>query len=249
MLEKELGALKSLWEVFADRLLDYARPGKTDERAGLGDHDIALHRQTCGHAAHRGVGKNRNIWKAGLREGMQSGGYLGQLHQREKRLLHARAPGGGKVHQRHAMFAAVACGANELFAHYRTHGSPHEAELESAGHKRLPVQLAGHGHQGFQLAAVVYCLRDPVRVALGVPELQRVLGLKTGRKLPGRVAVQEQLQPSPGPQAHVMLALGAHMLDPLHFGPVKLRSAGIALDPDAFRHALLRPSRRDPRRH
>src|SRR6185295_12519629 len=41
LLEQELGALESFGQRLAGRLLDDARPRETDQRAGLGDVDVA----------------------------------------------------------------------------------------------------------------------------------------------------------------------------------------------------------------
>src|SRR6476619_3934272 len=44
MLDEKLGALETFRESLADRLLDDARPGESDERLRLGDVEVAEHR-------------------------------------------------------------------------------------------------------------------------------------------------------------------------------------------------------------
>jgi hypothetical protein len=41
LFEQELGALETLRQFLAHRLLDDARAGKADQRTRLGDHDVA----------------------------------------------------------------------------------------------------------------------------------------------------------------------------------------------------------------
>src|SRR5262249_36396653 len=44
VIEQEFRALKPLGQLLADRLLDHARAGEADQRAGFGDVEIAEHR-------------------------------------------------------------------------------------------------------------------------------------------------------------------------------------------------------------
>ena len=48
--QEELTSLKALGQFLADRLLDHARPRETDERFGLGDVQVAEHREARGRA-------------------------------------------------------------------------------------------------------------------------------------------------------------------------------------------------------
>src|SRR2546426_7778626 len=51
VLQQELGGLKTLRQLLANGLLDDARAGETDQRAGLGDVQITQHGVAGGHAA------------------------------------------------------------------------------------------------------------------------------------------------------------------------------------------------------
>src|SRR3981189_3704385 len=60
VLEKKFRRLKAFGKFLADGLFDDARPGETDERAGLGDVDVAEHGIARGVAAGRGIGEDGN---------------------------------------------------------------------------------------------------------------------------------------------------------------------------------------------
>src|SRR5689334_8604728 len=49
VFEQELAALKTVWQLLADRLLDHARPGKSNQRLRFGDVDVPQHRKACRH--------------------------------------------------------------------------------------------------------------------------------------------------------------------------------------------------------
>ncbi len=68
VLQKKLGRLKAIGKFLADGLFDDARPGETDQRARLGNVDIAEHGVACGDAAGRGIGKDGNKRQADLIE-------------------------------------------------------------------------------------------------------------------------------------------------------------------------------------
>ena len=51
VLVEIFGALEAIGKLLADGLLDHAGTGKADQRAGLGDVDVAEHGVGGGHAA------------------------------------------------------------------------------------------------------------------------------------------------------------------------------------------------------
>ena len=103
VLEQKLAALEALGQRLAHGLLNHARTGKADQRARLGDIQVAEHRQARRHAAHGRIGHHRDERQPGARQARQRGAGLGHLHQRQQRLLHARAAGGGEAHQAAAL--------------------------------------------------------------------------------------------------------------------------------------------------
>ena len=64
VLEQELAALKAFGQLLANRLLDDARAGEADERARLGDVQIAEHREARRDAAGRRIGQDRDVGNA-----------------------------------------------------------------------------------------------------------------------------------------------------------------------------------------
>ena len=86
MLEQKLAALKSLGQLLANRLLDDARAGKADERAGLGNVQIAEHREARGDAARGRIRQNRDVGNVLLIEPRERRADFRHLHQRQARL-------------------------------------------------------------------------------------------------------------------------------------------------------------------
>src|SRR6195256_1026947 len=74
VLQKKFGRLKTFGKFLADGLFNDARPGKTDERAGLGDVDIAQHGIARSDAAGRGIGEDGNKREANFIEPRERGG-------------------------------------------------------------------------------------------------------------------------------------------------------------------------------
>src|SRR5882762_2491188 len=68
VLQKKFRRLKTFGKFLADGLFNDARPGKTDERAGLGDVDVTQHGIARGDAAGRGIGEDGNKRQADLIE-------------------------------------------------------------------------------------------------------------------------------------------------------------------------------------
>src|SRR5580704_12533052 len=66
VLEEEFGGLKTFREFLADGLFDHARAGKTDERAGLRNIQVAEHRVTGSDAASGGIGEDGNERELGF---------------------------------------------------------------------------------------------------------------------------------------------------------------------------------------
>ena len=60
VFEQELGTLESIRQRFAHGLLNHARTGKTDQRAGLGDNHVTEESITGRNSAHGRVGQHRN---------------------------------------------------------------------------------------------------------------------------------------------------------------------------------------------
>ena len=98
------GALEAFRQLLADRLLDDARAGEADDRAGLGDVDVAEHRVGRGDAAGRRIGQHDDIGQPRLAQTPHGDGRARHLHQREHAFLHARAARGREDDERRALF-------------------------------------------------------------------------------------------------------------------------------------------------
>jgi hypothetical protein len=60
LLQQELGCLKALWQLLADRLLDDVRSREADPRPRLGQDDIAQHGKRGAHATVGWIGQERD---------------------------------------------------------------------------------------------------------------------------------------------------------------------------------------------
>ena len=74
MLQQIFCALKSFGQFLTDCLLNHPLSGKTDERAGFGNLDIAQHRVRRGNAAGGGVGKHNDVGQSGIMQHLNSDG-------------------------------------------------------------------------------------------------------------------------------------------------------------------------------
>ena len=83
---------KPFGQLLADGLLDHPLAGKADQRAGLGDLDVAEHRVGRGDAAGGRVGQDDDVGQAGLLELGQRDGRARHLHQRLRMPSCMRAP-------------------------------------------------------------------------------------------------------------------------------------------------------------
>ena len=61
MLEQKLAALKPFGQLLANGLLDDARTGEADQRAGFGNIQIAQHGEAGGNAAGGGIGEHADV--------------------------------------------------------------------------------------------------------------------------------------------------------------------------------------------
>src|SRR6266700_5124988 len=91
----KFGALKAFREFLMDGLLDNARTGKTDKRAGFADIEIAEHGKAGGDTAGGGIGEDRDVGELFVVEPGKGGGDFGKLHEADGAFHHARAAGAG----------------------------------------------------------------------------------------------------------------------------------------------------------
>ena len=80
------------------------------------------------------------------------------------------------------MLETVLDRAHEALADHGAHRATEEPELERARDDTAVVQRAGHRDQRIALTRLLLRGREPVLVAFGVAELERILRLDAGRE-------------------------------------------------------------------
>ena len=100
VLDQIFGALEAFRQFLADGLLDDARAGEADQRAGLGDLHVAQHGVGGGDAAGGRIGEHDDVGLLRLAQHLHRDRGARHLHQREDAFLHARAAGGREHDER-----------------------------------------------------------------------------------------------------------------------------------------------------
>src|SRR6478752_5197362 len=114
--EQELGALEAGRQLLADGARADACPGEPDEGVGLGEVHVAHGRVARERAAGRRVGHDRDVRDARLAQALEGAHRLGELHQRERALLHPCAARRGDDDQRQALVERGLRGSRDLLA-------------------------------------------------------------------------------------------------------------------------------------
>src|SRR5256885_3875064 len=103
VLEQEFGALKTFRQLLADGLAGHASARESDERARLGEDDVAERRERRQDSACRRICEHTDERNGRLVEASDRGNGLGELHQCDRPLLHPRAAGRGDDDERLAV--------------------------------------------------------------------------------------------------------------------------------------------------
>ncbi len=170
VLHLKLRPLEALRQGLADGLLDDPGTGKADQRAGLGQDDVAQGGEAGGDAAGGGVREHGDVQQSLFREPGQGRAGLGHLHQGENALLHPGAAAGGKEDQGQLVFRGVLDGQGDLLTHGGAHGAHEKAAVQHAHHAFAAADGAGGGDGGLRQAGL----------ALGVSSLAPVAGEAEG---------------------------------------------------------------------
>ena len=135
------GALKAFRQLLADGLLDDARPGEADQRAGFGDLDIAEHGVGRGDAAGGRIGEHHDVGLLGLAQHLHGDRRARQLHQRQDALLHARAARCREHDEGRAALDRSLQARDHRLAGRHAERAAHEIEILHRGDDRHAVHL------------------------------------------------------------------------------------------------------------
>src|SRR5437660_397317 len=234
VLQEELAALESLRQLLPQGLLDHPRPGESDQRPRLGQDDVALEGEGGGDPSGGRIEQHADVRLPHVPEPRQGGAAFRHLHQREDRLLHSRAAGGGEDDGWDAPIGRPLEDAGHLLAHHRAHRSAHEPEVEGADRDLAAGQPADAAHERFALARPFGSAADAIAIPLRVRELQRIGRLEPAVVLDEAPGVEHQVESPAHRQLEVLAALRAHFEIPLDLLLVDDLAALVALDPQPF---------------
>src|SRR5215510_13162854 len=172
--EQEFRALEALGKRLANRLGDDPWAGETDQRARLGENDVAQHREARGDAAGGGIREDRDVRQAGGPEPLEGGRGLGHLHQREDAFLHPRAARRRDDDDRQMLVDRQLDRPGELFPHHRAHAAAEEAELEDGQDRRLPADRCNAADDRLVARGLLSGGPHALAVLLGVLEAERI---------------------------------------------------------------------------
>jgi len=239
VLHDELGGLEALGQVSADGLAHHARPGEADQRARLGDVQVAQHGVGGRDAARGRVGQQRDERQLRVGQQAQLGRGLGHLHEREGRLHHPCPARFRDDQQRVALFDAVVDGPADLLAHHRAHRAADEGEVHGRHHQRKPRDLAMRRDDRVLQARLLLRRFQAVGVFLRVHELQRVGRLQVRVQLLVLVVIEQDAQVVLRRDAVVVAALHANREVVMVVRHGRYLLALGTLEPQAFLDVLL----------
>ena len=136
------GALETLGQFLADGLLDHARAGKADQRAGLGDLHVAEHGVGGGDAAGGRIGQHHDVGLSRLAQHLHADRRARHLHQRQDAFLHPRAAGGREHDEGRLLLDRKLEPAHHRLARGHAERAAHEIEiLHGDDDGRMPSSL------------------------------------------------------------------------------------------------------------
>ena len=232
MLEREFRRLEFLGQLLANGVLNHATAGEADERAGLGNNHVALHRETRGHAARSGIGNHREIRQARLAVTLDCGRDFRHLHERNQAFLHARAARAGEQHQRQTLFGGMLGQARDALAHHRAHRAHEERGIH---HANRHAHASDAAHTAAHALAQTRLLSHAADFVQVTGEIERVgfghvgaFGFKPALEA---FRVKHACQALGRRHAEMMAALGAHFVIGEHALRVGNAAALRARDP------------------
>ena len=206
VVEQELGALEPVGQLLGDGPGRDARAGEPDERVRFGHVDVADRRERGEHAAGRRVGQDGDERHAGRAQTLERGHRLGQLHERERALLHPRPARRADDDERGAGREGVLRGAGHLLADDRAHRAAHEPEVHDAQRDGRAAERARPPHGGVAHPGRGLGGDEAIRIGLLVDEPETVDRLETRVALGPGPGVEQQVEPRRGRQPEVVAA-------------------------------------------
>ena len=213
MLKREFRRLEFLGKLLANGVLDHAAASEADERAGLGNNHVTLHRKTRGHATRGGVGNHREIRQARFAVTLNRGRNFRHLHERNQAFLHARAARASEQHQRQALFGGMLGQTRDALAHHRAHRAHEERGIHYANRNAHACDAAHAAAHALAQARLLSHAADFVQVA---GEIERVgfgyvgaFGFKPALEA---FRIEHARQALGRRHAEMMAALGAHFV-------------------------------------
>ena len=187
------------------------RTGETDQRAGLGDLDVAQHGEGGGDAAGGGVGEDDDEGQAGVFDQPCGDDGARHLDQADGAFLHAGAAGGGEHDQRRFLQRSELRRRDDRLAQTGAHGAADEREIHRRDHRLVAADGAvADEHRVIQVGGLAGFFQA-VGIAFGVAEFQRI-GDCFGQFDAGvAVLVEDPVQALDGGAAVVVAAIGADL--------------------------------------
>ena len=239
VLEEILGPLEAIGKLFADRLLDDARAGEADQRAGFGKVHVAEHGVGRGDAAGGRVRQHDDVGELHITKGVDRHRRARKLHQREHALLHAGAARGGKEDERLPPLARRHQAFDHRLARRHAERAAHEVEILDRDHDRHVLDIAGAEMDRVDRPGLGAGVAETVGIAALVAEFERIdRRVGDGNRLPLRI-VEEVLEALPRRHPHVIAGAGDDVVVRLEVA-MEHHLAGLgALDPEILRHLPL----------
>ena len=233
MLKQKFAALEALRQLLSDGLLNHARAGKSDERARLGNVQIAKHGEAGRDAAGGRVGEDAEIRNGFIVHLGQTGRDFCQLHQAGDTFHHARSARGRDDDERLACGQRAVYGAGNGFANHCSHAAADKRVLHSRNNNGVMCELSLGIEDGVEQAGGGLGLAQARLIALDVCELERVCRTEVAIN-EGIAGFEQHVQTLAGTDAEVARTLGADVEVGLEVGLPKNLTTAIALDPQSF---------------
>ena len=229
------GALETFRQFLADGLLDHARAGEADQRAGLGDLHVAEHGVGGGDAAGGRIGQHHDVGQLRLAQHLHADRGARHLHQRQNAFLHARAAGGREHDEGRFLLDRELEPAHDRLARGHAERAAHEIEILHRDDDGGAFELAVADLDRVVQPGLGARILDAVDIFALVAELQRIGGHLGQRDVVPGLVVEDRLQPRHRAHAHVVVRAGNDELVGLDV-LVEHELPGIrALDPQILR--------------